>query len=571
MITNNKEIKGIKLNNKTNLLSQFADDTTLSLDGTEKSLAEAIKTITLFSRYSGLKINEGKTMIIWIGSRKGSNMRYLRDKNYVWDPGRSFRIVGIKFSTNINSISNINFENKLNEIRNIISKWKKRQLTPIGKIAVIKSLLITKITHLLINIPDPDEKFITDLEKEFYQFIWNGKPSRISKNTITNEYNEGGLRMVNVKNFLTALKTSWIRKMKNDSTIKEMINGIYPNFLKLFQYGIEFSKMIYKTVNNPFWRDVLKHFIKVQEKLTPSNIDELKADHIFYNSNILRDHKPIFLKEWADNEILYIYQLQNDQNEFLTFDEFSTRYNCRQTNFIVFNGIINAVRRYKNSFQIPINYTPKLLENKIWHNLRKGNKHIQKILNSKNYTPAAVLKWNRSFEHLNWEKIFSMIYITTNDIQHRWFQYRLIHRILPTQRYLYLTKIVDSPICNLCSEDEQDISHLFFECNIAQLFWGQLETLLKRKCHHCQNVRISKQLVIFGTTENFISDKIFDQIILLAKHYLYICKLEDGFPNIDQFIVRLKNRHKVEKYVAAIENNSERFKTDWLMYNSLLE
>ena len=329
--------------------------------------------------------------------------------------------------------------------------------------------------------------------------------------------------------------------------------------------------MLYKSIYNPFWKDVLKHFIRTQEKLTPTNIDELMADHIFYNSNILRDHKPVFLKEWADNEILYIHQLLNNQNQFLTFDEFSTRYNCRHTNYLVFNGIINAVRRYKNSIHIPDNHTPKCLENKIWHNFKKGNKHIQKILNIKNLVPSAIAKWNRSFENLNWEKIFNKIYTTSNDVQHRWFQYRLIHRILPTQRYLFLTKIADSPICNLCSEDEQDTSHLFFECNIAQLFWGQLETRMKRKCHHCQNLRISKELVIFGLAENFISDKVFDQIILLAKHYIYLCKLKDDFPTLDQFIIVLKKRYTVEKYVATMENKSAIFNTDWLMYRTLLE
>ena len=100
MIKSNDRIKGIQMRNNVNLLSQFADDTTLSLDGTEQSLKEAIDTITCFSQWSGLKINEDKTMIVWIGGSKGSNLRYFRDRNFVWEPGDSFKIVGIFFSTN---------------------------------------------------------------------------------------------------------------------------------------------------------------------------------------------------------------------------------------------------------------------------------------------------------------------------------------------------------------------------------------------------------------------------------------------------------------------------------------
>ena len=125
MIKNNNRIKGIKMRNNVNLLAQFADDTTLSLDGTEESLNNALKTISNFGSVSGLKINENKTIIVWIGSTRGSQVRYLRDGNYIWDPGLSFKICGIYFSTNIETIPNLNYNNKLNEIRHIIHKWKK--------------------------------------------------------------------------------------------------------------------------------------------------------------------------------------------------------------------------------------------------------------------------------------------------------------------------------------------------------------------------------------------------------------------------------------------------------------
>ena len=48
MILNNNRIKGIKFYNSINILSQFADDTTLSLDGSEESLVAAIDTLTKF-------------------------------------------------------------------------------------------------------------------------------------------------------------------------------------------------------------------------------------------------------------------------------------------------------------------------------------------------------------------------------------------------------------------------------------------------------------------------------------------------------------------------------------------
>jgi hypothetical protein len=71
MIRQNDKIKGIKINAAELLLSQFADDTTLGLDGSERSFNEAIATLINFAKMSGLKMNNDKTQAVWIGSRKG--------------------------------------------------------------------------------------------------------------------------------------------------------------------------------------------------------------------------------------------------------------------------------------------------------------------------------------------------------------------------------------------------------------------------------------------------------------------------------------------------------------------
>ena len=57
------KIKGIHINETEYLLTQFADDTSLILDGSEKSLNAALNEINYFSKYSGLRINFSKTQI----------------------------------------------------------------------------------------------------------------------------------------------------------------------------------------------------------------------------------------------------------------------------------------------------------------------------------------------------------------------------------------------------------------------------------------------------------------------------------------------------------------------------
>ena len=132
MIRENDRIKGIKIRDYDVLLNQFADDTSLCLAGSEESLEEAVRVLERFAGLSGLKMNMDKTQIIWIGSRKNSGIRFLRDKNFCWDPG-IFKVLGVKFTTNIEQISNLNFENKIQEIKQLLASWNRRLITPFGK------------------------------------------------------------------------------------------------------------------------------------------------------------------------------------------------------------------------------------------------------------------------------------------------------------------------------------------------------------------------------------------------------------------------------------------------------
>ena len=52
MIFNNQDIRGMKLKEKTIILSQFADGTTLFLEGSERSLVQAIRTLQKYARWS---------------------------------------------------------------------------------------------------------------------------------------------------------------------------------------------------------------------------------------------------------------------------------------------------------------------------------------------------------------------------------------------------------------------------------------------------------------------------------------------------------------------------------------
>ena len=125
MIRNDKDIKGIIINDKEHKLSQYADDTLFFLDGTSKSLNETLNVLSEFARFSGLKINFGKTHAVWIGLKKYSTASIKTRWKLCWGK-TDFKLLGIIFQVNLDEFQNVNYKDKIQKIKSLIKLWKRR-------------------------------------------------------------------------------------------------------------------------------------------------------------------------------------------------------------------------------------------------------------------------------------------------------------------------------------------------------------------------------------------------------------------------------------------------------------
>ena len=83
-IRENKDIKGITVRGNEIKISQYADDTTLILDGSKKSFTSALFDQELFGEISGLRLNCKKTEILWIGACAGRQDKLCPEKDLKW-------------------------------------------------------------------------------------------------------------------------------------------------------------------------------------------------------------------------------------------------------------------------------------------------------------------------------------------------------------------------------------------------------------------------------------------------------------------------------------------------------
>ena len=340
---------------------------------------------------------------------------------------------------------------------------------------------------------------------------------------------------------------------------------MYNVFRNIQAFGDEFLTLNIETVDNAFWADVLKHLKDFWHVCVPKCFGEFKSAPIHFNSCILRDKKVINLKSWIDNGILYVGILYSGDH-YLTFNEFLEKYPVVDCNFLLYGGVLKAIKGYQRRLEIDNDDCHIDVPN-IWQSLHKGGvKYIYWLLvDHANIQVKSFEKWTEEFNgEFDVNKIFTKIKKTTNDTSLRWFQYKIIYRILPTGRYLYLRNLSDSPQCTFCNVEEETLGHLFWDCVHVQYFWNQVQTWILENFMHCSNFAVSKVLVVFGIKHNVFTDRIIDLFMLQAKYQIFLAKINGTKPKFNAFLYSVRNRYGVERYRAKIDN--AKFFEDWRLY-----
>ena len=105
------------------------------LDGSNKSLRQALNILDVFERISGLKVNDDKTNVVYIGSlcNKAPNPN-VTDKKLNWVSDGKFTTLGVHFSTTLEEMVSINYDKVMISVKNTIQHWSKRNLTVLGRV-----------------------------------------------------------------------------------------------------------------------------------------------------------------------------------------------------------------------------------------------------------------------------------------------------------------------------------------------------------------------------------------------------------------------------------------------------
>ena len=211
-------------------------------------------------------------------------------------------------------------------MENQLVQWSKRTLTPFGKITVIKSLILSQITHILTSLPNPSNNLLKEINKMFYDFLWDKKPDKVKRKIGNLKLIDGGLGMVDIYTFIKSLKATWLRRnYSSNSKWKEILDKQQPLFNNIYRFGPEYVKLLIRKTTNKFWVEVLESYLLLTNLTNITSEEEFKACSFIYNEDI-RINKCFITNDILQNKgIQFIHQLMNGKS-FLSYVDFKNKY-----------------------------------------------------------------------------------------------------------------------------------------------------------------------------------------------------------------------------------------------------
>ena len=333
-IIQNPQIEGIAVGSREVKITQYADDTTVFLRNQE-SMNVLLQLLEKFERCSGLKINPTKSEDIWLGKWKN---REDTPFNFKW-PKESVFVLGVHFSNCKRTCDKLN--------------WKRRKLTLLGKINIVKSLGLSKLIFIASVLPVP-EKFCDQVNKITFNFIWDNKIAKIKRNTIIGERENGGLNMIDFSLMNKALKCIWIKRFRlNENSAWTVI----PNEATSHLGGFSFLSKCYCSSKDISIKELPLFYIRTLQywfefkDMQDNTKPDIKNTIIWNNRDIKIDKNTIFFRTWFSRRVSTIENLLDHNLDFITYEEFKTRYQIN-TNFLTYYGVINAIpNEYKKSIK----------------------------------------------------------------------------------------------------------------------------------------------------------------------------------------------------------------------------
>ena len=503
---------------------------------------------------------------------------------------KNFELLGVQFDNNLNNMD-LNFQTKILSIQKLLSHWSYRHLTPFGKLTVIRSLALSKLSHLAMIIPNPSKQMFKDIDKILFNFLWGNKSEKVRRDDCKLPEKLGGLGMPDVEQYWLSFKFSWVRRLLTSKSywpdiFMDRFSSCYGKNItigEMLELGPDLLGKIGKLLRNKFWGQVLLSLPRVSENFAFCEPESLLDSSFWYNSNIKRGNKVVKYSDFPEieNKVTVLGDFfEPGTNVFMDLNRFNQRYstNLPYLKFIDIRYIVSLTfqkLKFCSSKLIPASYPilPTLI--KIALRSTKGCSAYYKILNKKRCLQSKIVlrdqKWHlelQSYYDISfWNKVRLLTSKLSLNNNLKWLQFRINRNSLQT-KYITSHFIAGiSPLCEYCGGEEEKISHLFWLCPVVKQFlinvFQYVENLGMTVNPSMKDFLFGDVRVSFEHPRNYLP--------LLIKHYIWKTKFLNAVLNLKGFSNFLKDCLNELKIMYEIKNKNSLFNEWVLLYSNLCQ
>ena len=122
-----------------------------------------------------------------------------------------------------------NYNEGIQKLELVVNDWKHKYLTIFGKITVVKTFMLSVLSHVAAVLPTPSKKYCKKIEMIITNFIRGEntpatpnetaklKASIVSQEVIFSPKAHNGLGLQRIATFWSAIKMGWFRRLDHDS------------------------------------------------------------------------------------------------------------------------------------------------------------------------------------------------------------------------------------------------------------------------------------------------------------------------------------------------------------------
>ena len=290
--------------------TQYVDDSTNMLDNSSY-IPECLNIVKRFGKASGSRINTDKTVALvsnnFVVDSCDNNMSDISFQSGI------DKILGVP----LGSLPCINrfWNDKINKMRSKIDFWKIRDLSMIGRIYVIKSVILPLIFYGVAHV-HIDKTIVARIQDMVWNFVWNWGTCMVSHDILYLPRSLGGLNYPNFSIMIKAARIKMVievmRSQADWNTLAKIYFKVLDSHFLIENFALladDYSPELIDNSNIPdYYKDCLLAFKELSKKGRVTSFNEI----ICYNSRIIFNGKPFELKYWHSKGLKYVSDVVNN-------------------------------------------------------------------------------------------------------------------------------------------------------------------------------------------------------------------------------------------------------------------